>query len=260
MSNPSSQEKLKSLRGYSKAMIQAMRVMDQRRHILEPLIDDRPIQDALVAKINGTDAVSAYNQLVPIFALDFVRDLARLFLDTGKKVGSLENVWRKASEPAVHAQLKNEFRQIPDKWYKHKASFDGFTMKETRLFLDEMLQKHQSEFSDSFDAGWRMVESGLARMRKDPVSKKLKVVRDKYQAHFEMTRIDEEPEPLQISELHLKYEQLFGFSDSYLPVAYELNRIITGTIYDFSESTRHHREAGRALWKVLGGLESSDAN
>lgn len=255
MTNPSLDEKLKSLRGYSKSMIQAMRVMDQRRHILQPLIDDRPIHDALAARINGTSAVTAYNHLVPIFALDFVRDLARLFLDRGTKVASLANVWRKASEQSVHSKLRDEFGQMPEKWYRGRAPFDGFTMQETQLFLDEMLRKDKSEFLASFDDGWGTVEAGIDRLNQDPLSDKIRIVRDKYQAHFEMTRVDQEPEPMRISELQLKYEDLFKFADCYLPIAYELNRIITGTLYDASESTRLHSESGRALWSVLADME-----
>lgn len=255
MTNPSLDEKLKSLRGYSKSMIQAMRVMDQRRHILQPLIDDRPIHDALAEKINGTSAVTAYNHLVPLFALDFVRDLARLFLDRGRKVASLGNVWRKASEPSVYTQLRDEFGQIPEKWYRDCAPFDGFTMQETQSFLDEMLRKDKSEFLASFDEGWATVEAGIDRMNHEPVSDKIGTVRNKYQAHFEMTRVDQEPEPMRISSLHLKYEELFGFTNCYLPIAYELNRLITGTLYDVSESTRLHGEAGRALWSVLADME-----
>ena len=254
MTSPSLDEKLKSLRAYSKSMIQAMRVMDQRRHILQPLIDDRLIHDALAEKINGTSAVTAYNHLVPLFALDFVRDLARLFLDRGRKVASLENIWRKASEQVVYSQLRNEFGQIPEKWYRDQTPFDGFTMQETQLFLDKMLQKDKSEYLASFDEGWDTVKAGIERMNQDPVSDKIKTVRDKYQAHFEMTRVDHEPEPMRISDLQLKYEDLFGFADSYLPIAYELNRIITGTLYDVSESTRLHSESGRALWSVLADM------
>lgn len=255
MTNPSLEKKIQSLRAYSKSMIQAMRVMDQRRYILQPLIDDRPIHDALASKINRTSAVTAYNHLVPLFSLDFVRDLARLFLDRGRQVASLENVWRKATEQSVYSRLRNEFGQIPEKWYRDPAPFDGFTMEETQSFLDEMLRKDKSEFLASFDEGWLTVEAGIDRMKQDPVSDKIRQVRDKYQAHFEMTRVNQEPEPMRISDLQLKYEELSGFADCYLPIAYELNRIITDTLYDISESTRLHSESGRALWIVLADIE-----
>lgn len=65
--------------------------MDQRRHILEPLVRDKEIKDALRIKFEGTDGVRAYNNLAPWLAQDLIGDLARLFLDKKEKAASFVN-------------------------------------------------------------------------------------------------------------------------------------------------------------------------
>ena len=144
-------ERLGQLEEYSKTLVLALRVLDERRHILEPLLQDQEVKNALAEKLRSSKGARAYNQLVPWLAQDLVRDLSRLYLDEGKRSGSLINLYRKTSEPKMFEALRKRFREIPCKWYESAASYDDVPPELEAEMLSKMREDQCQEFEKSFD-------------------------------------------------------------------------------------------------------------
>lgn len=248
-------QQLEQLEGYSKTLVQAVRVMDERRHILEPLLEDEEVKSALARKFRNTFGAHAYNHLVPWFAQDLVRDLARLFLDPNRRSGSLTNLYRKASEPPVHRALREQFRRIPDKWYDGADGIGELPKKLAVDVLAEMQEGHRKNFEASFDNGWDEVSKTVLEMEADPVSANLKTFRDKYHAHLEMSALGQDPAPFDVASLGLTYNDIIAFADRYMPAAFELDRLLSGIVSDPEEFSALHRQYGSAMWRILAGLD-----
>lgn len=48
------------VKSYAQALVAGMWIMDQRRHMLKPLIDDLEIREAIVRKFDGSCGAQAY--------------------------------------------------------------------------------------------------------------------------------------------------------------------------------------------------------
>ena len=186
------QERLEQIEGYATALAQGFRVSDERRCILEPLIRDDEIKNALSAKFDQTYGSHGYNHLVPLMAQDLVRDLVRLLMDENPKSASLVNLFRKANDKDVKCALRAKFREIPDKRHD-QPGIPGLTEEESASVTERWRKKDREEFEASFDEGWDLVASAIDALKKDEVRLKLKTFRDKYHAHLEMTPLGEEP-------------------------------------------------------------------
>lgn len=248
-------QRLEQVDGYSKTLVQAVRLMDERRHILAPLLHDEEVKNALGQIFRNSPGAYAYNHLVPLFAQDLVRDLARLFLDHDKRSGSLTNLYRKVSEPKLHSALRERFRRIPDKWYENVDGLGDLPEELAAEMLAKMQADQHKDFGKSFDTGWDAVTRAVSQLEMDPVSAKLKTFRDKYHAHLEMSPLGQDPAPFDVARLGLSYNDLFEFADRYVGTAFELNRIVSGTIYDFDDFSQRHCEQGSALWRRLARLD-----
>ncbi|MHA7881265.1 MAG: AbiU2 domain-containing protein [Saccharospirillum sp.] len=248
-------QRLEQLEGYSKTLVQAVRVMDERRHILEPLLKDEEVKCALGEKFRNTFGAHAYNHLVPLFTQDLVRDLARLFLDQDRRSGSLINLYRKASESEVYSALREQFRRIPDKWYENADGIGDLPKELAASMLAEMQENHRKDFEASFDSAWDEVSKAVSELEADPISAKLKTFRDKYHAHLEMSALGQDPAPFNIASLGLTYNDILAFSDRYMRAAFELDRLISGTVSDPEEFSELHRQYGAAMWRILAGLD-----
>ena len=247
--------RLEQLEGYSKTLVQAMRVLDERRHILQPLLEDTEVKDALAKKLENSIGGHAYNHLVPWFAQDLVRDLTRLFLDQDRRSGSLVNLYRKSSDPKVLNALKEQFRSIPDKWYKDGDGIGDLPKEMAEEVLTKMHKNHCDDFEKSFEKDWDEVATAVANLEADPVSDKLKTFRDKYHAHLEMSPLGQDPTPFDVGSLGLTYNDILAFIDRFMWVPFEINRMISGTVYSVDEFSALHRQYGSAMWRALGGLK-----
>lgn len=247
---------LAQMAAYAKALIQGVRVMDERRHILEPLLRDQDVLAALAEKFKGTFGAHAYNHLAPLIAQDLVRDLARLFLDSNEKAGSLANLYRKVSVMSVHHVLREQFRCIPDKWHENPAPIEGLTEEQSDRIRAQWRDRDREDFEKSYDEGWATVTSAVHAMDNDPVAEKIKMFRDKYLAHLEMAPLGSDPGPFNVSTLGLTFDDILQFADRYMPPTFELARILTGNVHDVEGFSNAHQKHGNDMWRVLAGLNT----
>lgn len=245
--------RLEQLEGYAKTLVQSMRVLDERRHILQPLLDDRDVKESLANKLRNSIGGHAYNHLVPWFSQDLVRDLTRLFLDRDKRSGSLVNLYRKSSDPDILDALRKKFSSIPDRWYEDAR---GDVPKDV---LSDMHRNHCANFERNFEESWLKVVAAIEELESDQVSGKLKIFRDKHHAHLEMSPLGQDPFPFDVGGLGLTYNEILAYLDRYIWIPFELNKVITGTIYDVSEFSSLHRRYGTAMWRILGGLNEQES-
>ncbi|MDZ7477482.1 hypothetical protein U5F73_21230, partial [Stenotrophomonas pavanii] len=89
------EQRIRQIDGFVRVLTQECHILDERRHILSPLIQDPAIQAGLKAKLDKTPGANAWNHLAPLLGQDLVRDQSRLFLDNDLRSGSLTNLWRK---------------------------------------------------------------------------------------------------------------------------------------------------------------------
>lgn len=247
-------QRLEQIEAFAKALIQGVRIMDERRHILQPLLQDDDIQTALDEKFRNTFGAHAYNHLVPLLAQDLVRDLARLYLDDDRKAGSFANLYRKASDRKLHAALREQFCRIPDKWHEEPGLIPGLTEEQTEEIHDRWRDKDREDFGKSFDNGWAIATTAITKLAKDPVAEKIKTFRDKYYAHLEIAPLGSDPGPFDIAELGLRYNDILEFSDCYMPALFELVRILTGSVHDVEGFIKVHRRHGHDMWRIFAGL------
>ena len=251
MTHEQREQVLAQMEAYAKAFIQGVRAMDERRHILEPLLRNDEVRQALAGKFKGTLGAHAYNHLAPLIAQDLVRDLARLFLDADTKAGSFANLHRKASVPDVYDALREQFRCLPDKWHDNPASIDGLTEEQSASVRTAWRDKDREEFAQSFDEGWATASAAITYMKADPVAEKIKTFRDKYHSHLEMAPLGTDPGPFKVSSLGLTFDEILQFADHYMPAAFELARVLTGNVHDVEGFSNAHKKYGNDMWRVL---------
>lgn len=252
------ESRLAQLQGSARALVQAARILDQRRHILEPLLRNEEIKTALAEKINGTYGAHAFNHLVPLLAQDLVRDLARLLLDADQRAVSLMNVHRKASEPRVHEALIQQFGAIPDKWHEDRTPIEGLSQEVSDKLRAEWRDQDRDRFLKSFDDGWREVESAIKRLGADATTEKIRTFRNKYLAHYEMSPLGADPGPYDLRELGLTYDELLAYADSYLPAVFELGRVLTGNVIDVKAFSEVHNRYATDMWRTLASLTADE--
>ena len=254
MKSAEREQRLAQIEAYAKALIQGVRIMDERRHIMEPLLHDEDVRSALAEKFKGTFGAHAYNHLVPLIAQDLVRDLARLFLDDDKKAGSFLNLYRKVSVPELNRALREQFRRIPDKWHEDPSPIDGLTKEHSEEIRAKWRDSDREDFAKSFDEGWAMAASAANDLTSDPVAEKIQTFRDKYHAHLEMAPLGSDPGPFNVSTLGLTFDDILSFADRYMPSAFELARVLTGNVHDVEGFSSAHQKYGKDMWRVLAGL------
>jgi len=257
MPQPMIQQRMDQIEGYAKTLVQQLRIVDERRHILEPLIWDDGIRKALHEKLDNTAGVHAYNHLVPMMAQDLVREIARLFLDEGNKTASLINLFRKAREPEIKESLRQKFRDIPDNWHSQTGPILGLTQEQTDQIREEWRDKDKEDFEKSFEEGWEFVEKAVDAIRSNEVANKIKSFRDRFHAHLEMAPLGQEAEPIALNELDLTYIEIVQFLDEFMPAIFELGRILTGNVYDVEGFSDAHKERGLDMWTTLSGRNST---
>lgn len=241
---------------YARALVQGVRVMDERRHILEPLIRNEPIRGALNALFRNTFGAHAYNHLVPLMAHDLVRDMARLLLDDDKRSASFVNLVRKASEPALNAVLREKFGRIPDKWHENAEPIEGLTVEQSTAIRDAWREKDRDEFLASFDEGWATVLAARDTVLADERSTKICTLRDKYLAHYEMAPLGAEQEPFNVASLGLTFNDIFAYADQHMPAVFELCRVLTGNVFDVEGFSEAHRRYGKDMWAILSRVDA----
>lgn len=247
-------DNLDQIEGYANTLAQSLRVLDERRYILEPLLENDPIKEALSRKFKDTYGAHAYNHLAPMIAQDLIRDIARVFLDEGKRAGSFANLYRKCSDTKVHAALKEQFRHIPDKWHDN-SKIPGLSVEQAASIIEEWRDKDREEFEVSFDEGWTVATRAIETLNRDPIALKIKTFRDKYHAHLEMTPLGQDPGPFDVKSLKLSFNDIFDFLDRYIPPVFELVRVLTGSVHDVDGFSAAHKKYGLDMWCVLSGVD-----
>lgn len=247
-------QRMEHIEAFANALIQGVRIMDERRHILQPLLRDERVRGALRGKFKDTYGAHAYNHLVPLFAQDLVRDLARLYLDDGRRVGSFVNLYRKAGESSMRAALREKFRCLPDKWQEQPGPIPGLSDGETTAIREKWRDRDREDFAKSFDEGWATVTAAVEAIGKDPVADKIRTFRDKHHAHLEMAPMGTDPGPFDVGTLGLSLDDIFTFADRYMNAVFELARILTGNVHDVEGFSDMHRRYGEDMWRVLAGL------
>jgi hypothetical protein len=246
--------RIEQIEAYSIALVQGVRVMDERKHILQPLLNSENVRKALADKFRNTYGAHAYNHLVPLFAQDLVRDLARLYLDDDRRAGSFTNLFRKASERTMHRELREKFSQIPNRFYENQEPIPGMSEKQSMEWHRSLLERDIDNYKKSFDKGWTIASKAIDDLSNDPIAEKIKTFRDKYHAHFEMLPLGEDPGPFNVGQLGLTYNEILDFVDRYMPAIFELVRVLTGSVHDVNRFSEVHKKYGEDMWRILAGL------
>ena len=246
------------VRAYANALVSGMWIMDQRRHMLKPILDDSDIREALKGKFDNTYGANAYRHFVPLLAQDLLRDLSRLYLDLDPRAGSFLNVIRKAAVPDLLDVLREDFRTIPDRQERHHEYGEEFTVDDIDRIEAESLGKERAVYLKSFDEGWATVKRAAEALDSDPVAKKIKTFRDENHAHLEMQPIGADPGPFQVSELGIKFSDIFAFADKYEPALLELTRVVTRGTYSVKNFHEAHQKYGNEMWRILSGLKTGN--
>ncbi|SHF08607.1 hypothetical protein SAMN04487965_1332 [Microbulbifer donghaiensis] len=255
MSKPRLSELIIQVEGYANNLVNSVKILDERRYILEPLVNCEEIKTALSHKLKGTFGSRAYNHLVPLLSQDLVRDISRVFLDEARRSGSLINLYRKCEDRRVYEKLKDNFRSIPDRWHEN-PKIPGLPKEIAKEVIHDWRNQDRNDFESSFNEGWDSVSCAIDQIKSDAVAVKIKTFRDKYHAHLEMTPLGHEPGPFDVGSLDLTINNLFEFVDRYTSPAFELVRLITGCVHDVESFSEIHKKYGLDMWSILSGANN----
>jgi hypothetical protein len=243
-------KRTKQAEGFIRALTQECHILDERRHILAPLIQDPEIQAALERKLDKTEGVRAWNHLAPLLGQDLLRDQARLFLDEDRRSGSLVNLWRKLqADPAIRDHFREIYGRMLDD--VNTGAIAGIPPEISAAFMESFRQQDRVANYLRFDEGWLRIGDRVAALATDPVAGKIKTFRDKKHAHFEMQKLDDDPIPFDIRTIGLTFNEILEFGDRCQTIVAELGVLLTGASWDPEEYADLHAQQGVALWRTL---------
>lgn len=245
MSDEDLDQRVRQIDGWIRALTGEVHFLDERVHLLKPLVKDSDVQAAMKAKLDHSQGVGLWNHLVPLLGQDYIRELARLFLDKGEKTGSLMNIWRKLQVPGVREHYRDSYGGMFDDL--EEEPIEGIS-EATR---EEWRQRRRDRNKDVFDKEWAAVSVAMNELSNDPVGKSVKTFRDKRHSHWEMQLIGQEPAPFDIGTLDLTYDGVFEFGRRCERVLADLGKLLTHTHWEPSEFSEMSAEQGRALWLTL---------
>lgn len=243
-------QRIDQVEGFIRALTQECHILDERRHILAPLLQNPEIQQTLKKKLDKTPGAGAWNHLAPLLGQDLLRDQARLFLDDDKRSGSLTNVWRKLR---VDPAIKYHFREVYGRMFDdlQTDTIEGLSAESSAAIMERFKQQDRDKNYARFDEGWERLEAEMAVLDTDPVAAKIKTFRDKRHAHFEMQKLDEEPKSFDVDSIGLTFNEVLAFGDRGQALVAELGLLLTGTSWDPQQFAEAHARQGTAMWKTL---------
>lgn len=243
-------KRIHQIESFISVLTQESHILDERRHILAPLIQDGELKASLRKKLDKTLGAGAWNHLAPLLGQDLVRDQARLFLDDDHRCGSLKNLWRKLHvDPAIKIYFRDTYGRIFDDL--HVGAIAGLSEERSAIFMERFRQKDRNDNYVRFDDGWARLQDLMERLEGDPVAEKIKSLRDKYHAHLEMKKLDENPEAFDPNTIGLTFEEVFEFNDSCQCIVAEIGLLLTGTNWDPKQFAESHAKQGKAMWQTL---------
>lgn len=253
MSAKELEKRLDQIDGYSKALVQAIRIMNELRFVLVPLLDDDELKDHFESIFKDRHGAYAFNHLVPLLSQDLVRDCSRIFLDDHKKACSLVNIHRKVSADDALAEFRSRFRHLPDRFNEGHIDIPGLTEEETNAFVENWKEQGRERYESDFNKSWDEVSQFVAGLDTDEIASNIKTFRDKHHAHLEMQPLGSEPKPFDVGELGLTFNDVFGFIDRCMEMSFKLTRIITGGSHSIDGFTKIHKKRGKDMWNILAG-------
>lgn len=249
------EKRVEQLEGYAKALIAAIRSLDQCRHILLPLLEDEELKSHLAKKFENQHGAYAYNHLIPLLAQDLIRDCSRLFLDEDKRTCSLMNIYRKASAQDMLDELRRRFRNIPDQFGDARIYDTNLSAEEKQKYLGALKEDFKAKYEEDFNSTWDSIFDFVASLEENDTATKLKTFRDKHFAHLEMQPLDQEPAPYRVESLGLKFNDIFQFMDECIKNSANIVRLITGTNHVIDSFSAVHKKRGESMWAILGRNE-----
>lgn len=238
-------KRIRQIDGWIKALKSEVQFLDERSYLLKPLVRDDDVKAAMKAKLEHTAGVVLWNNLVPLLGQDYIRELARLFLDRGANTGSLTNVWRKLQAPGVRGHYRDAFSRLFSSLDVERL--DG----SSEMPIEQRRENKRAWKTAVFDQRWAAVSQAMLELADDGFAHGVKTFRDKRHAHFEMQRMEEEPVPFDVGELGLTYDGIFDFGFRCEQILVDLGELLTQTHWNLSGASRISAKRGRALWMTL---------
>ena len=243
-------QRIAQIEGFVRALTQQCHILDERRHILAPLLQNAEVQEALQKKLDKTTGVGAWNHLAPLLGQDLLRDQARLFLDDDKRSGSLSNLWRKLHvDPAIKVHFRDLYGHMLDAL--HYDQISDLSPESSAAIMEKFMEQDRATNYAKFDERWERLEADMAALKADPVAAKIKTFRDKHHAHFEMQKLDEEPKAFDVKTIGLTFNEVLAFGDGCQALVAELGLLLTGTNWDPKQFAEGHAKQGTAMWLTL---------
>ena len=249
--NYSVTEKIEQINSFAFTLLKETKLMNQRRHIVEPLILSTEIKTELHQKMNNTYGANAYNHIIPLFIQDLVRDLSRLAFDTHDKTASLKNLHRKIKQEKVLKRIKENFVVFPNKFNNNDQFLNDLPAEAQEQFTEKFRQQHRERFEASFDDAWDQINNFVSSMEENTIVEKLKTYRDKYYSHIEMSPLGQAPKPFNLENLGLKYDEVLNYLDEFMKIVYDLVRILTGVVYSREDDNKMYQSNGTNMWRLL---------
>jgi hypothetical protein len=243
-------QRIHQIEGFIRALTQECHILDERRYILSPLLQNAEVQAALKKKLDKTPGAGAWNHLVPLLGQDLLRDQARLILDDDKRSGSLSNLWRKIhADPAIKHHFRDAYGHMFDDM--NNGQIRDLSPESSAVILEQFKEQDRATNYSQFDERWERLEANMAALKAEPMAVKIKTFRDKHHAHFEMQKLDEEPKAFDVNSIGLTFNEVLAFGDRCQTIVAELGLLLTGTNWDPKQFAEGHAKQGTAMWMML---------
>ncbi len=247
MADDDLERRLDQIKGYADELVKGYWQMHSRSELMGPLLHCPETQEALRQKLKNSEGAHAYNQIVPMLAIDLARDLGRLVLDKHSNVASLRNLVRKA-------RARDLLRRLHDTYVERVGRFDESAWEDQPLpreIIDRINDRRQRQASDAFCRTWEHASTQAQSLWEGDTAVAIGKLRDKYVAHLEMQPLHREPKPFDIDDLGITYADLLRLRDESREPIFELFRIITGHAYVIDDFLELHHRRAQQMWKIL---------
>ncbi|MCX8789130.1 AbiU2 domain-containing protein [Vibrio parahaemolyticus] len=235
------EHRVKKVRAYSTAMISRLIIADRKLALLNPLLNDSD----LIHKWDHSYGGHGLELMRITMYLDIVRELAAISFDRGNTSPSIFNILELiSSKPLLEALKRNYCKPTTITWVNDVDP-------ESRAFWEERHKERDlGDKSQRFDEHYHKAKKLFSELKGKALHHKIRNVRNKLVAHYEMRQDGTEPRLADPKDFNLKWGDVESYFEELKPIIVELVLLISNEAYALDLFREDHERISRDFWKL----------
>ncbi len=234
------EHRMQKIRAYSKAMVSRLIVADRKIALLSPLVKNSD----LIAKWDNSYGAHGLELMRITIYLDLVRELAAISFDRSSKSPSIFNILELLKSKPLLDSLKSDYCQpTPISWVTNVDP-------DSRAFWEAKHKERElEEKSKKFFEHYRTAKAAFSELKNKDIYTKMRNVRNKLVAHYEMRKVGSEPRLADPSDFDLKWGDVEIYFEEIKPIIVELVLLISNEAYALDLYREDHDKIAREFWE-----------